>query len=211
MYDKIAVLLDENNQLTSLELSQKTLLYHETINSWEPLREINWQLAAESDIAKIRNNIQILIEQLGDCRIMVSRKLSGVPYHIFNKMEFHIFEADGVASQKLFRDIIQEIKGVSEKVRPLDSIAQVPVSPQNDGTYYLNLIELQRAFPEVTSKQALKQFLEETPFNKLELICSHMPPWIETVAAVKNFDWKIEKLDELSCKAVISVKDRSES
>lgn len=206
MYDKIAVLLDENNRITSLELSDKTLLYQETIYGWEPLREINWQLGAESDIAKIRNKIQVLIEQLGDCRIMVSRKLSGLPYHIFNKMEFHIFETDSPVSQKLFRDIIQEIKEAAEKIQSSDSVAQVPVSPLNDGIYYLNLIELQRAFPEITSKQALKQFLEEIPFYKLELICSHMPPWIEPAAAEKNLELEIGKLDEFSCKVIISVK-----
>lgn len=205
MYNKIAVLLNEKDQLTSLELSCKTLLYQQTANGWQLNQEIIWRLGAETGIAEIRNDIQVLIGHLEDCRIIVSKKLTGIPYHILDKSGFHIFETDGAASQNLFCDIIREMKEISEKARVSGTVAQVPVSPNHDGIYYFNLIELQQTFPEITSKQALKRFMEDTVFIRLELICNHMPPWMDTVLILKNYVWQIEKIEEHRCKVIISV------
>lgn len=204
MCHKIAVLMDENQQMTSLEQCRRALLYLETGGVWKPYQEIRWQLGAAPDIAEIRNDIRELIEQLEDCRIIVSSKLNGVPFHIFNKMGFHIFETGSSASQNLFQEIMQEIKSASEEAETSGSVAQVPFSPQNDGIYYFNLIKVQQAFPAITSKQALKHFMEEVLFIKFELICDHMPPWLENLADVKNYDWSVEQLDEHSCRVVIS-------
>lgn len=206
MYNKIAVVTDENNQITSLERGNKVLLYQETADGWQLVKEASPQLVTELVIAEIRNVIRVLIEQLEDCRIIVSKKLTGVPYHIFNKIGFHIYETDGPLSPELFRDILEDIMEASEQARVSAAVSQGPVSPNNDGIYYLDLIKLLQAFPEISSKKALKQFMEETSFARLELICNHLPPWMETVIALKNFDQQIEKIDQHSCKVVITVK-----
>ena len=40
--------------------------------------------------------------------------------------------------------------------------------------YSINLMEVQAAHPEITSKKALRPFFASTPFVELELICGHM-------------------------------------
>jgi len=45
--------------------------------------------------------------------------------------------------------------------------------------FSLDLIALQNECPEVSSKKAMADFLENTPFLELHLVCKHIPPWIE--------------------------------
>ena len=47
------------------------------------------------------------------------------------------------------------------------------------GNRSINLMEVQAAHPDITSKKALRPFLASTPFVELEIICGHMPPWLE--------------------------------
>ena len=59
---------------------------------------------------------------------------------------------------------------------------QVPTAPTPTdipGVYTINLMEVQAAHPDITSKKALRPFLASTPFVELEIICGHMPPWLE--------------------------------
>ena len=53
-----------------------------------------------------------------------------------------------------------------------------PVQTQTPGVYFLNLLELQKECPEISSKKALASFLSDTPFLELHLVCAHIPPWL---------------------------------
>ncbi|HOV41162.1 MAG TPA: Fe-only nitrogenase accessory AnfO family protein, partial [Oscillospiraceae bacterium] len=59
--------------------------------------------------------------------------------------------------------------------------------------YYFDLAALQEKFPEISSKKALSQFFEETPFLELELVCTHLPPWIESLGYDITFKKQNEK------------------
>ena len=236
MYDKIAVISDRNSRTAPLESSDKALLYQKAASGWQLSREIGWLAAeeecrmtekggrpgsAEADrtasaggepgIPEMRSRIRKLIDELGDCRIIVSGKLAGIPYHIFDKMGFHIFETGDPPSQELFQYIIREIEEAEAKAQASRASAAAasvsaltPVSPDHNGNYYLNLIELQQAHPEISSKKALRQFMEETVFGRLELICNHIPPWMEAMIASKSYDCQIEKIDGQACKVTLS-------
>ncbi|MDR2615541.1 MAG: hypothetical protein LBC28_03070, partial [Oscillospiraceae bacterium] len=46
------------------------------------------------------------------------------------------------------------------------------------GEYSFDLAALQAERPEISSKTALRDWLDNTPFTRLRLRCRHTPPWI---------------------------------
>jgi hypothetical protein len=60
-----------------------------------------------------------------------------------------------------------------------------PVETSTPGVYFLDLVALQKECPEVTSKMAMMDFLKNTPFMELHLVCKHIPPWIENSGTYK--------------------------
>ncbi|MBR0597736.1 Fe-only nitrogenase accessory AnfO family protein [Sinanaerobacter chloroacetimidivorans] len=207
MPDKIAVIHNKNKQLTSLEECCSIGFYQATVAGWQPAGEIYWQIGDLSSMTHVRNSIRILIEHLDDCRIILGRKISGLPYHVFDKMGFHIFESECQESPALFQDILCEISDVQKEcAKDLDreQISKSPVSPNSDGNYSLNLIDLQKAFPEISSKKALQQFIEDDDYLGLELICSHIPPWMELSIARKNVNLQVESLQDGNCLVILT-------
>lgn len=204
MYDKIAVLTDGGGRTAPLDQSSKILLYQEIDSKWQVMKVIDWHPTADQTIAAIRGDIKTCIDQLEDCRIIVGKKLSGVAYHFLDKMNFHIFETDHPASQSLFYSIRQAITESEDKRNFINQTpVQTPVSPNNDGIYYFNLIELQQVFPEISSKKALKAFMEKAAFYKFELICNHIPPWLESMMLLRKFRWEVERFENNSSKITV--------
>ena len=66
----------------------------------------------------------------------------------------------------------------------LDNETEVSFFPREEnepGNYSFDLVAFQEKNPEATSKMALKEFFEKTPFKELKLLCHHIPPWIEAL------------------------------
>ena len=211
MLDHIAVILNEKNELSSIENCSTVIIYHNKESSWEAVDEIQWQSGALTGAYHIRRKIHILAEQLGDCRVIAGKKINGLPYQIFDQKGFHIFEIQSTVSSKLFDSIRDDLSESSRKAKEdakkLASIPTTPYSPKNNGIYYLNLIELQEAFPEISSKKALKSFMEVADFTELRLICRHLPPWLEADTSRRNMKIQLQRQADESCNVIISKKE----
>jgi hypothetical protein len=118
-------------------------------------------------------------------------------------MGFDIFEADALSDQ-LLEQIDLELKADTAKIA--DTAANTPTSPvltSTDGVYYLNLIELQEKHPEISSKKALQGFMETALFYRLEVVCSHIPPWFDVFLPQKRMTYTVEELDKNRLKVSI--------
>ena len=134
-------------------------------------------LPSGSSVSAARDALGILLDGLGDCRIAVGAGLTGVLYRALDSRGFSIFDTDDISPDTL-DGILADLNAV-EAADAADTVPARPVETETPGTYALNLVRLQEAHPEITSKQALREFLETTPFYELRLICAHIPPWLE--------------------------------
>lgn len=211
MLDHIAVILNEKNELSSIENCCTVIVYHHRENNWKSVEEIQWQAGALTGADHIRSKIHILAEQLGNCRVIAGKKINGLPYQIFDRKGFHIFETQSAVSSELFdsirEDLAESLKKAKEAAKKQASIPTTPHSPESNGIYYLNLIELQDAFPEISSKKALKSFIETTDFTELRLICRHLPPWLEADARRRNMRIQLQHQSSESCNVIISARE----
>jgi len=57
--------------------------------------------------------------------------------------------------------------------------------------------------PGITSKQILQGFIREGNFHSLEIICDHIPPWLEMESEQKGFLIKSEVINDHEIKLFI--------
>lgn len=202
MSNKIAVVADPAGQIGSIgEESFFDLYAKGEDREWRLLERVRISVKDWSDMERVRSTVRRAASELSDCRILLGKKVSGVAYHILDRLGFYIFEAD-TFYPKMFDEITAEVEQIQKEAKGGGAVPLSPYSPKDDGIYYLDLVALQEKHPEISSKKALSQFLNNEVFLRLELICRHLPPWVEGVVERRRLKCTIEKQGEDICRVV---------
>ena len=152
------------------------LVFTRTAEGWALQDEIPWQLHPDS-AAGVRDQVRTLVLELGDCRIVAAQRMSGLIYHVFDRMGFAIFEADAIGDS-LFDAMAADVDAAAHPPEGSDDVTG-PTPLGEPGRWFLDLIALQANHPEISSKRALRDFLRENRnLYELTLVCSHIPPWL---------------------------------
>lgn len=202
MSKKIAVIENEEEELSSFEKGTRINIYYKNNTQWQLSEEIRYYINTTMSMSELRDSIRSLILKLEDCNIVIGKVMSGLAYNIFDRMGFTIFEANEITSG-LLDEIYNEVSSLKSGAAISKKAAIAPIQTETDGVFYLNLIELQTEHPEISSKKALKPFLESTTFYKLEVICSHVPPWFESVLPALRLTYLTEELENNKYKVSI--------
>ncbi len=206
---EIAVFLNESGSTTSIFEAGVIKLYKKNIEKWEVIKEFIFSIEKKSGLRVVRKNLLELVESVNECKIFVGKEVTGVPYNILDVSGFCIFEIDGMPEE--FLDYVIEQVENEEKARNDDERAKpYPVQTSIQGNYYINLIELQANYTDVTSKQALLPFLQKEKFYELEVVCSHIPPWFEKEFDKLNLKWETAKINETEYKVTVCLKTCNE-
>ncbi len=200
MKEQIIVTVDGNGRLSPFLEAEQFVLYRKTGGEWVQ-SDIISAGTPTLQAGSIRSLVSELLTRFADCRIILSGEVKGIAYQVLNRHGYHIFESDGIDG---FDGIVLEIEAAQAEARDNDSVRLEPHSPNNDGQYFLNLIELQRIHPEISSKKALRPFMEDRVFLEMELVCQHLPPWMADVMAKRGLCCRMESLGDHECRAVIS-------
>lgn len=188
----IAVLTRDGIPCT-VEQCSSVILFCRTGDGWEISKEILWHLISDDDPRDVRDQIRSLILELGECQIVIAAHLAGLAYHVFDRMGFAIFEADSI-NDVLFDSVLTDVQVTSEQPEE-DPLG--PVTSDSQGQYELDLISLQKKRPEISSKRALREFLQANQnFYELRVLCSHVPPWLEAELPALRLGWRAETLQD---------------
>ncbi|AEY66771.1 Fe-only nitrogenase accessory protein AnfO [Clostridium sp. BNL1100] len=191
MLKRIAVIVNDEEELSPFEKGSFINIYNKNNTQWQLFKEVRYYINTNMSLSDLRENIKSLIMELEDCKIIVGKVMSGLAYNIFDRMGFAIFEAKDITSSVL-DDIYNEVSSLKSEAANLKQVALSPVQTEENGVFYINLIELQAKHPEISSKKALKPFLETNTFFRLEVICSHVPPWFDNILPALNLSYSIE-------------------
>jgi hypothetical protein len=180
---KIAVFTDNASDLCDFFNADKFLIYEKRADKWAITGESGFERVLPSNPARTRKLTEELLPLIKGCDIIAGGTLVGIPYSVFDMAGKHIFEINDLndLNDAVFDEIVNDIKNADAQRNLKDKIIKEarPVETGTPGVYSLDLIALQSECPEVTSKKAMADFLENTPFLELRLICKHIPPWIE--------------------------------
>ncbi len=174
LFENAAGHLADMRSCTHLALWSKKACVQGT-EGWEADRTIPFTLAACSQLDAMRTRIRLLGRDLPAGTIIAGTSIGGVLYEELNRMGFCLCELDTFHAEVLDA-LVAEVM-VSMRKEP--AVPKEPVPTESEGVYRINLMEVQAAYPEISSKKALRPFLASTPFLELEIICAHMPPWLE--------------------------------
>jgi len=189
--EQIAI-LSANGQPADLTTARRVLLFEKTTDqTWMERKAFSFALLPTTNTGQLRDQVRNLITKLDSCRIIAGHGINGLAYHVLDRMGLHIFEITALNA-----NVLQGIWDDVEKseARPQQD-EEVPLSPTPvaEGIYYLDFIRLQQLHPEISSKRALQPFLQNTPFNRLNLLCSHLPLWFQEPAYKQNYFLRTKK------------------
>lgn len=189
--DKIAVIMNNRNKIASFKEDANLTVFEKRDGAWCAKRTIFAGNGFAEGLPALRRELGRLAAELDGCRIIAGKTISGIPYHIFDKLGFRIFEIERF-SEAVLDQILSDVTAAKAKEGAGPPAA--PVETGSPGVYFLDLIALQAENPEISSKMALMPFLSGTPFLQLDLICRHLPPWIEKLAGEKGMELETERL-----------------
>jgi len=125
-----------------------------------------------SSARALRSQVAGLAARLDNRLPVAGGEISGIAYAVFDRSGFQVFSIEELSS-RVFDGIMEDIQ------TPVDAFEiPSPIPGENAGEYYFDLDSLQLEHPEITSKAALKSWMENTAFRLLRLRCKHTPPWI---------------------------------
>jgi len=182
--NKIAVFANGDSKLCDFFEASRFLIFERTQTGWEKTGEANFEKIVPSAPALTRKNTEALLPLVNGCNILAGGALFGIPFSVFDRANLHIFEI-GEINGETFDGIAEDLCNANAAAAAKEAVIRdaKPVETSTPGVYFLDLVALQKEYPEISSKKAMMDFLRDTPFLELRLVCRHIPPWIENSGA----------------------------
>ncbi|MDD1693314.1 MAG: nitrogenase [Methanoregula sp.] len=190
---EVAVITGSDGRTVPISEPGMVVVYRRVRGTWLAERRLPFSIEKDGGLSGLREQMEILTLFLGTCRTFVARSASGALFFGLEKAGCTVFEITGSPSE--FLDTIwQDAKEEQEAKAPVPAGTDIP-SPLEiaPGKYYISIREIQGNRPEVSSKQVLRLFVQHGAFSELEIICDHVPPWIEVDAERLGYEISSER------------------
>ena len=177
MAKEIAVLTAVDGQTAPMDQGGLLRVYRRQEGGWQEERSMPLLMAAGGGLAGLRKQLAAMVEFLAGCRIVVASTIIGVPYYELEKAGCSLWEMQG-APLELLNEVLA---GEEEQAgKPAVETVSLPTPEElGEGRYRISICEVQRASGGITSKQVLQPWLQGRIFASLEILCTHVPPWLE--------------------------------
>jgi Fe-only nitrogenase accessory protein AnfO len=190
---EIAVITGSDGRSIPLSEPGTFIVYRRERGTWLAKRRLPFSINADSGLAGLRAGTGELIAFLGGCRTIVAQSASGALFFGLGKAGFLVYEIAGDPPEFL-NTVWQDAKEEQEAKIPLPAGADIPAPLEiAPGKFYISIREIQGKRPEVSSKQVLRSFVQQGSFSELEIVCDHVPPWIEVDAERLGFEISSER------------------
>lgn len=202
----IAVYVDGNGETASLYDKGKIVVYRKKRGGWSVLREKDFILDKSPGIKELRKKMAEALEFLNGCRVFVGLSITGVPYYELEKSGFSVWEFEGRPLEFLDYVLAEEEERHGQiKNKEKNNLMLAPVETLN-GYYRISIKEIQENDTGITSKQVLLPFLRKGKFNSIEILCNHVPPWLQAELMGGGYSGEIEKIDQKEVRIILSRK-----
>lgn len=199
---EIAVFRGKDGMVATLSEPGMVTVFCRRQQMWEAVREQEFNLETVGGLRQLRHVLADLVTFIGGCRIFVAQTVAGVPYYELEKAGMSIWEVTG--NPNLMLDDIWDKDQALCTAESSESEVSPPALVENaPGCYTMSIKELQEKDGGMTSKQALQPLLRRGDFTKLEVLCNHVPPWLEGDLQTGGLKWVVEKLSEKHVRVII--------
>lgn len=193
MANKIAVHIGARGETAAINSPGKVVVYCKRMGIWGVERITAFSLAQEKGLREMRKQMAEMVNELGDCKIFVAGAISGVPYYELEKAGLSIWEFDGKPEAFLEHILAKEEAADAEAQTAVSFILPIP-EYMGRGCYRISIKEIQERETGFTTKQVLLPFLRKIEFSQLDILCNHVPPWMEAEAMTGGLILSTEKI-----------------
>jgi Fe-only nitrogenase accessory protein AnfO len=199
---EIAAFMGGDGRTVPLNEPGTIAVFRRERGSWVKSRETVFALDPAHGLRELRQDVSRLLAFLAGCQVLVAKSASGALYFELEKSKCSIWEIAGTPSE--FLDEVWRDEKESQVSEPLPAGIDIPAPLElAPGKFYLSIKEIQGKRPEVSSKQVLQQFVQQGHFAELEIICDHVPPWIEMEADRRGYELSSERVGQNEMKVLI--------
>lgn len=204
MLKDVAVFVDDDGITASLSQPGKIVIYQRYQGAWRILREKPFCLNLGQGLRMMRTQMAELLAFLDGCKIFLGQSVTGVPYFELEKADISVWEFAGKPLDFLEYILAAEEKAQMQQANERE-IYQIPVPKETaHGYYQISIKDIQENNGAVTSKQVLLPFIRQGSFYALEVVCNHIPPWLEGELAIGKLASRIEKVSNNEMRVTIT-------
>ena len=201
MPKEISVFLDKHGNTAKLTECGTISVFARNKEEWHLVSEKDFTLKDIAAMKDLRTKMEELLDLLGDCKIFVGSEITGIPYFLLDKAKCSIWECKGKPFEFLDHILQKEEEALAQKPQPMNKPSFEELSI---GYYRVNLKDIQENSTQLTTKQVLLPFLRKGEFNTLDIICNHVPRWLEGEALAGAFTIQTSELEKNKIKVTLS-------
>jgi len=188
---KIAVFINEYNQILPFYSSGIVEIYSNEDSKWECINQIPLDMNYQRDLADVQLKISMLTSEFEDCNLLIVENIKRLPLALLAEKGVGVWEFNGLFLPELLNHVKTELeKALSKNVKK--EIVPTLVGDERDAEYEIDLASILRNDRSQNSMNILVPFLRHTNFQKLTIACEHLPKWfnraVETLQLVAVVD-----------------------
>jgi Fe-only nitrogenase accessory protein AnfO len=206
MAKEIAAFIDEKGLATPLPDAAYLQVYRKQENVWRQGRSLKVALGQARGLGELRSRMAEIIEFLVPCNTVVAESFQGAALHALEKANVGMWEISGRPEASFDSILAEEEASLHENKEPM-KIPFPILENRGDGRVYISIVDVQRSGGGITSKQVLMPLLHQASFKELEILCAHLPPWLEAEVARRHWQYIIKKTPEQHALLTINVAD----
>jgi Fe-only nitrogenase accessory protein AnfO len=217
---KIAVLVDENSIAVPYSDGGIIELYAFAGNNWQCIKAASLEEDEGTNVAEVRARVNAVMAIIGDCKVFMVETMKSLNVGIFDSYGIAVWNHKGVPME-VFDFVKEQEENKIHKIRSccdkpsclstcspstIESIqppSQIIIENIGDGCYKIDLAKTMKSNPSLNSKQILIPFFQNTEFQKLEIICEHVPKWFENEFGSLKLQVKVEESWDGFCHAIV--------
>lgn len=216
----LATYTDQDGLLLEINHPGKLEIWKRKESQWLCEGSMAVDLSLINSLPALRQKMEEVAEFLSGTRALMVRQIAGVPFFAMEKAGISIWEWEGRVPAVL-AEVEEEVQaalaesrnscggkngnhgnGQETEGKKSEDLHLLAPREESPGHFYISLLEIQGK-EGLTSKQVLLPFLRSGKFSTLEILCSHLPPWLELF--VQGSPLKMEILEEKPRSAKVKI------
>jgi Fe-only nitrogenase accessory protein AnfO len=186
MAKEIGTFVNEDGMTTLLNNPCQLIIYSKQQGSWRVVRKMSLNLGEVGGLTALRIMMGDIIGFLAECNIVIAEGFQGVALHELEKAGVGLWEVIGQPEPLLEHILSEEEKSATVQIQA-EKTPFPALENRGNGQIFISIADVQRSGGGVTSKQVLLPILQNASFRELEILCVHVPPWLEAEAASKGW------------------------
>jgi Fe-only nitrogenase accessory protein AnfO len=192
---KIAAFIDADGNLADPCGSGQFRIYDRSSGDWLPDKDIAFTLSGTQGLRQLQIRVFTLAEAMGDCKILlVGAEAKGIFPTLLGEQAVTVALASGSALKCLASVPLQET--VEKELPEVEAAAPVSATEVGPGAYRIDLALALKDRPELNSKQVLFPLLAKAGLESLEVLCDHLPRWLDSEGRALGYIYVVKTCDE---------------